>query len=76
MPERVEKPAEGEEPPMAGEAPRGPGRAVHRLRARWLEPSPPLAIDDEPVWTPAPDPASEDAGEIEPDQPVAPPLAS
>ena len=34
---------------MAGEAQRGAGTAVRRLRARWLEPSPPLAVDDEPV---------------------------
>ena len=29
---------------------------ARRLRQRWLdEPSPPLAVDDEPLWTPAPD---------------------
>jgi hypothetical protein len=61
---------------MAGEAPRGAGKAVRTLRARWLEPSPPLAIDDEPVWMPAPDPLEEDAAETEDAQPVAPPLAS
>jgi hypothetical protein len=74
MPERVEKPAKGEEPPMAGEAQRGAGKAVRRLRARWLEPSPPLAVDDEPVWIPAPDPVDQDVAEAE--QPVAPPLVS
>ena len=74
MPERVEKPVKGEEPPMAGEAQRGAGTAVRRLRARWLEPSPPLAIDDEALWVPAPDPVEEDAAEAE--QPVAPPVAS
>jgi hypothetical protein len=46
------------------------------LRARWLEPSPPLAVDDEPVWMPAPDPAEADAAEIEPEQQAAPPLVS
>ena len=76
MPERVENPVKGEEPPVAREAPGGAGKAVHRLRARWLKPSPPLAVDDEPVWTPAPDPVAEDAAEIEPEQPLAPPLAS
>ena len=50
---------------MAAEAQRGAGRAARRLRARWLEPSPPLAIDDEPVWVPAPDPVDEDAAEVE-----------
>jgi hypothetical protein len=59
---------------MAGEAQRGTGKAVRRLRARWLEPSPPLAIDDEPVWVPAPDPVEGDAAEAE--QPVGPPVAS
>ena len=30
--------------------------SARRLRQRWLdEPSPPLAVDDEPHWTPAPD---------------------
>jgi hypothetical protein len=29
---------------------------ARRLRQRWLdEPSPPLAVDDEPLWSPAPD---------------------
>ncbi len=74
MPERVEKPVEGEEPPMAAEAQRGAGKAARRLRARWLEPSPPLAIDDEPVWTPAPDPVGADT--IEEEQPVSPPVAT
>jgi hypothetical protein len=59
---------------MAAEAQHGAGRAARRLRARWLEPSPPLAIDDEPVWVPAPDPVDDDAAEV--DQPVAPPVAS
>ena len=36
--------------------------SARRLRQRWLEePSPPLAVDDEPLWTPAPDVAG--AGE-------------
>jgi hypothetical protein len=65
---------------MAEEAPGGAGTAVRRLRARWLEPSPPLAVDDEPVWTPPSDPDGEDAAEIEAEQsavpPLAPPLAS
>jgi hypothetical protein len=59
---------------MAGEAQRGAGKAMRTLRARWLEPSPPLAVDDEPAWTPAPDPVEEDVAEAE--QPVAPPVAS
>jgi hypothetical protein len=47
---------------MAGEATRA-GTALHRLRARWLMPSPPLAVDDEPHWRPAPDSASDEAGD-------------
>ncbi|HET6174009.1 MAG TPA: hypothetical protein VFD90_15470 [Gaiellales bacterium] len=46
---------------MAGDGTRA-GTALHRLRARWLAPSPPLAVDDEPLWSASPDPASEDAG--------------
>jgi hypothetical protein len=77
MPERVENPVKGEEPPMAEDAPREAGKAVLKLRARWLEPSPPLAVDDEPTWTPPPDPVDEKhAAEIDTDQQVAPPLAS
>jgi len=35
--------------------------SARRLRQRWLdEPSPPLAVDDEPHWTPAPDGADGD----------------
>jgi hypothetical protein len=30
--------------------------ALHRLRQRWLAPSPPLAVDDVPHWRPAADP--------------------
>jgi hypothetical protein len=33
--------------------------ALRRLRQRWLAPSPPLAVDDEPLWSPAPDPEGE-----------------
>jgi hypothetical protein len=50
---------------------------VHRLRA-WLVPSPPLAVDDEPTWTPAPDPEDAEAGEAgeaEAGRPAAPPVA-
>jgi hypothetical protein len=62
---------------MAEEAPGGAGKAVRRLRARWLEPSPPLAVDDEPAWTPRPDPVEGDAGtEIEASQPGAPRVTS
>jgi hypothetical protein len=52
----------GQEPRMAGERTR-PETPLHRLRARWLEPSPPLAVDDEPFWTPPPDPAGEPTDE-------------
>ena len=59
------------EPPMAGEARRA-GTALQRLRARWLAPSPPLAVDDEPQWKPSPDPeAEESTGEGERDRPEA-----
>jgi hypothetical protein len=44
---------------MAGEGTQA-GSALHRLRARWLAPSPPLAVDDEPHWTPAADPEGEE----------------
>jgi hypothetical protein len=34
--------------------------SARRLRQRWLdEPSPPLAVDDEPHWTPAPESAGD-----------------
>ncbi len=61
------------EPPMGGEARRA-GTALQRLRTRWLAPSPPLAVDDEPQWKPSPDPeAEESAGQGERDRPeVAP----
>ena len=37
--------------------------SARRLRQRWLdEPSPPLAVDDEPHWTPAPDGAGKREG--------------
>lgn len=32
---------------------------LHRLRERWLAPSPPLAVDDVPQWSPAADPAND-----------------
>jgi hypothetical protein len=31
---------------------------LHRPRRNWLAPSPPLAVDDEPHWQPAADPAA------------------
>jgi hypothetical protein len=37
--------------------------ALRSLRRRWLdEPSPPLAVDDEPHWSPAPDTAGDAHG--------------
>jgi hypothetical protein len=45
---------------MGGEGTRA-GTAAHRLRVRWLAPSPPLAVDDEPKWKPSPDPAAEES---------------
>jgi hypothetical protein len=57
---------------MGGDGTLG-GSALHRLRARWLAPSPPLAVDDEPHWTPPEDPADETAGgDGEPARPAAP----
>jgi hypothetical protein len=41
----------------------GARRAVRRLRARWLEPSPPLPVDDEPAWARLPE-----AGDEAPDE--------
>jgi hypothetical protein len=59
---------------MGGDRTRG-DEPVHRLRA-WLVPSPPLAVDDEPTWTPRPDPADDEAGgEVEAGSPAAPPVA-
>jgi hypothetical protein len=68
----VEEMTTGEEPPRAveGEKTRA-DRAVHRLRARWLEPSPPLAIDDEPAWARSPDaPEDETGGEALAERPA------
>jgi hypothetical protein len=62
-----------EEPGMGGDRTRA-NEPVHRLRA-WLVPSPPLAVDDEPTWSPLPDPAEDDAGEAEVGQPAVPPVA-
>ena len=73
MPERVEKPVKREEPDMGGDRTRG-DEPVHRLRA-WLVPSPPLAVDDEPTWTPLPDPESDEAGEAEAGRSAVPPVA-
>jgi hypothetical protein len=56
---------------MAGDVTRA-GTALHRLRARWLAPSPPLAIDDEPHWAPLPDPEGDAIADGEHDHPVAP----
>jgi hypothetical protein len=49
--------------------------ALRRLRQRWLEPSPPLAVDDEPLWRPAPDPEGEPSIELERDIPAVAPSA-
>jgi hypothetical protein len=73
MPERVEKTVKREELTMGGDGTRG-DEPVHRLRA-WLVPSPPLAVDDEPTWTPSADPADDEAGDAEAGQPAAPPVA-
>lgn len=62
-----------EEPSMGGDGTRG-DEPVHRLRA-WLVPSPPLAVDDEPTWTPAGEPAEDEAGDAEAARPAAPPVA-
>jgi hypothetical protein len=65
------------QPGMAGDSTRA-GTALNRLRVRWLAPSPPLAVDDEPQWSPPPDPggAEEAAGEGESDRPAVAPLRS
>jgi hypothetical protein len=56
---------------MAEDA-KSPVNGLHRLRARWLAPSPPLAVDDEPQWSPLPDPADEEAdSEREKERPAA-----
>jgi hypothetical protein len=48
--------------------------AVLRLRARWLTPSPPLAVDDEPHWTPSPDPLGEERdSDVEAEPPAVAP---
>ena len=61
------------QPGMGGEGRRA-GTAAHRLRARWLAPSPPLAVDDEPQWKPSPDPEAEESeSEGERDRPEAAP---
>ena len=39
--------------------------AVTGMLVRWLPPSPPLAIDDEPLWRPAPDPLRWSARQLE-----------
>jgi hypothetical protein len=52
--------------------------ALRRLRQRWLAPSPPLAVDDEPLWRAAPDPGGEPPGledleyDLDVERPVAP----
>jgi hypothetical protein len=57
---------------MGGEG-TGAGSALQRLRARWLMPSPPLAVDDEADWRPSPDPAGDEAaGDGEADPPAVP----
>jgi hypothetical protein len=40
----------------------GSSGALRRLRQRWLAPSRPLAVDDEPQWQPAADPAADASG--------------
>jgi hypothetical protein len=51
--------------------------ALRALRHRWHAPSRPLAVDDEPHWTPAADPASDDAtGDVDSDAPGIPPVAA
>jgi hypothetical protein len=44
-----------------GDTPGGAG-ALRRLRQRWLAPSRPLAVDDEPRWEPAADPDADASG--------------
>lgn len=44
-------------PQVMGTGDNKPAAALHRLRKRWLAPSPPLAVDDVPHWRPAADPA-------------------
>jgi hypothetical protein len=48
--------------------------ALRRLRQRWLAPSPPLAVDDEPLWRPAPDHQAEPAAlDVEAERPAPAP---
>jgi hypothetical protein len=68
---RVENALGRAEPRMAGDGTRG-GTALHRLHARWLAPSPPLAIDDEPHWAPSPDHEADAMAEGESERNVAP----
>jgi hypothetical protein len=39
--------------------------AVSGMLQRWLPPSPPLAVDDEPFWRPAADPMRRSSGELQ-----------
>jgi hypothetical protein len=39
-----------------------PAGALRSLRSRWFATSRPLAVDDEPQWTPASDAAAERTG--------------
>jgi hypothetical protein len=38
---------------------------VSGMLQRWLPPSPPLAVDDEPFWRPAADPMRRSSGELQ-----------
>jgi hypothetical protein len=46
-----------------------PAGALRKLRLRWFAPARPLAVDDEPQWTPAADAAVDHPPEGEQDPP-------
>jgi hypothetical protein len=45
--------------------------AVSGMLQRWLPPSPPLPVDDEPLWRPADDPQGPSQSELRGSQPAA-----
>ena len=55
---------------MATEESSATATAVSGRLVRWLPPSPPLAVDDEPLWRPAPDPLRRPATATQPEQPL------
>ena len=55
-----------------------PAGPLRKLRSRWFAPSRPLAVDDEPLWSPARDVPGDAAGsdyQRERERPAAPDAA-